>query len=131
MTTSDATLRETLAVLEARQAALAAELAHLEPVIASLRKLAGSGDSRPPGPPPAAKPVPEGPYAKMDVLTAARHFILSAGTSQSSREIADGLKAGGYRTRSRRFTSTVSTILNRGAAAGFRRDDTGGWFIQE
>lgn len=139
-------LRDTLVFLRARREALGAQLEELDTLIAGLQKLmSGAAVEEPaakPKPAPEPEPQPEpqplpppvaapAPYANMDVVDAARHYLRACNRPMPTREIAEALIAGGYPTRSRKFVSTVNTLLRRAAAAGgdVRRNDDVEWYI--
>ena len=107
---------EVLGGLREQQAKLAHELARVERAIAALEgSLDGSAMAR------AAEPAPP-PYATLTLYQAAVHHLRSVNAPQTARQIADALQAGGFRTRSRRFTAIVATMLGRKEArqAGIR-----------
>lgn len=102
-------VNKVLATLYEERKRLSAELAEVEEAIASLE---GS----------VARP-----YTMLNLYEATMHFLASAGTPKSAPEIALGLRAGGFKTRSRRFATTVTTMLSRPAARqyGIRRTRDG------
>lgn len=114
---------EVLAGLKEQQQKLAAELARVERAIAALE---GSLD----GTLVAAADVEPRPYAAMTLYEATAYFLAYSKEPRTSREIADALRAGGFKTRSAKFASIVATMLARKDARlyGIRRTRNGnGW----
>ena len=60
-------------------------------------------------PPPAVLK----PYLMMNFYEAAAAYLASVGEPQSARQIAEGLAAGGFPTRSRYFRNVAGTLLRR------------------
>jgi len=75
-----------------------------------------------------------GPYSMMSLYEAAAEFLAAAGVPQTSRQIALGLRAGGFRTTSVKFTGTVRTMLRRKASSspyGIREHSDGKrWYFK-
>ena len=103
---------EVLANLKEQREKLARELARVEKAIAALE---GSLDE--------SRAAAARPYVYLTLYEAAAQYLADANEPRTTRQIADALRAGGFKTRSRRFTSTVSTMLGRKDArhAGIRR----------
>lgn len=103
---------EMLATLREQREKLAQELARVEKAIAALEE---SFDE--------THAASKRPYAYMTVYEATAHYLANAKEPRTTRQIAEALRAGGFKTRSRRFVSTVSTMLGRKDArhAGIRR----------
>lgn len=111
------TVDEMLAQLRQQREKLTQELARVEKAIAALE---GSFDeSRVAA--AAAPAIP--PYAYLTLYEAAAHYLASANEPRTSRQIADALRAGGFKTRSQRLASTVATMLVRKEArlSGIKR----------
>jgi hypothetical protein len=107
---------EVLAGLREEQQRLRAELARVEEAIASLE---GTNASQ--------------PYARLNVYEAVAHYLATAGEPKTTGEIADALRAGGFKTRSTRFANTIRTMLRRGAphGSGIRRTSDGNrWYVR-
>ena len=117
---------EVLAGLREQQKKLALELSRVERAIAALE---GSFDeSR-----VAAQAAAAQPYVRLTLYEATAHYLATANEPRTSRQIADALRAGGFITRSRRFPTTVATMLARSEArrAGIRRTrDKKRWFYR-
>lgn len=111
---------EVLAGLREQQKKLATELARVERAIAALE---GSLD----GTFVAAAAVEPRPYAALTLYEATASFLAYSNEPRTSREIADALRAGGFRTRSAKLASTVATMLARTEARryGIRRTRNG------
>lgn len=125
-----------------------AEVSRIDRAIAALEDAAGPGpaasDAKPAGEdakPAAAAPVvyPQdaygrkpGPYSMLLLCEAAAMYLAAEGAPRSSREIADALRAGGYRTTSTHFTNTVQKMLVKsGSEAGIRRTaNRKKWFVK-
>jgi hypothetical protein len=107
---------EMLAGLKEQQVKLARELARVERAIAALE---GSLDESV----IAASAAAPAPYVRLTLYEATAHYLASANEPRTSREIADALREGGFKTRSRRLPTTVATMLSRPEAryAGIRR----------
>ena len=67
------------------------------------------------------------PYTMLNLYEATVQFLAAAGTPKSALEIAAGLQAGGFKTRSVRFAATITTMLRRDIARsyGIRRASDG------
>lgn len=106
-------LREQREKLTREQEKLAQELARVEKAIAALE---GSlGESRTAA--AAAPAVP--PYAYLTLYEAVAHYLSTEEEPRTSSEIAAALRAGGFKTRSRRLAATVVTMLSRKEAHRF------------
>lgn len=80
-----------------------------------------------------ATPVVGQPYTMLDLYEAAAKYLASVDTPKTSRQIADALRAGGFKTRSKKFGGTVRTMLRRSSArsAGIRATSDGKrWFTR-
>jgi hypothetical protein len=108
-----------LAGLREQQAKLATELARVERAIAALE---GSLDGSAPATAAAAAPPPK-PYTTLTLYQATVHYLRSVKEPRTARQIAEALRAGGFRTRSARLSAIVATMLGREEArrAGIRR----------
>jgi hypothetical protein len=122
-----------MAELRGEQTRLRLELARVERVIEALEEAIGIAGRReraaamvmptasvasPPAPPAA-------PYARLTLYEATAAFLTTVKEPQSSRQIADALRAGGFKTRSEDFTGTVRTMLRRRATPGIRATSDG------
>jgi hypothetical protein len=98
---------------------LALELARVDRAIAALE---GSLDGSAPAIAASAAPPPK-PYAQLTLYQATVHYLRSVSEPRTARQIADALRAGGFRSRSRRLSAIVATMLGREEArhAGIRR----------
>lgn len=98
---------------------LAQELERVDRAIAALE---GSLDGRAPAAAAAAAP-PARPYAMLTLYEATVHYLRSVQEPRTARQIAEALRAGGFRTRSPRLSAIVATMLGREEArqAGIRR----------
>ena len=107
---------EVLAGLREQQKKLATELARVERAIAALEGSLDEGFI-------AAAAVQARPYAALTLYEATAHYLASSSEPRTSREIAESLRTGGFKTRSRRLSSTVTTMLTRTEARrhGIRR----------
>jgi hypothetical protein len=135
-----------------RHAALLAEAAELEPIMAGLRKLVNrSGHAVPAAPvtqvtaPPVKREPkaphsaavsrtetePSGDYRGMELIDAAHKYLGSVGVPKSTREIANALVAGGLSTKANNFPGTVSAMLRRPKAVtlGIKKDEKLGWYL--
>jgi hypothetical protein len=112
---------EVLASLREERERLTAELQRVERAIAAL-----DGQS--------IQAIAARPYAMLNVYEAAAHFLAQAGEPKTTREIANALRAGGFRTRSERFTATVGTMLSRQKSASYfgirRTSDKKRWVVR-
>lgn len=140
-----------LAELREEQKRLTLELARVGRVIAALEEAAkgvasSASDEAPVVSRPAAEAVPAvkaapalprgvGPYSLLSIYEAAARYLASVDEPQTSRQIADALRAGGFKTRSENFTGTVRTLLMRAEpsrAAGISRTSNGKrWFVRK
>lgn len=69
----------------------------------------------------AAEPAsPETSYAQYDLYEATTLYLAQVGVPQTARQIADALRAGGFKTRSTDFAGTVRTMLRRRPTRGIR-----------
>lgn len=113
---------EVLASLKEERTRLRAELERVENAIASLES---AGTVRQAAP---------RPYAMMNVYEATAHYLAEAGQPKTTREIAAALLAGGFKTRSARFASTIVTMLQRRETSsqyGIRRTtNKKRWFVR-
>jgi hypothetical protein len=119
-----------LAGLREQREKLALELARVERAIAALE---GSLDgSAVPAAAAAAVASPARPYESLTLYEATVHYLRTVNEPRTSRQIAEALHAGGFRTRAQRFPSIVATMLGREDAAryfGIRRTrDKKRWF---
>ena len=63
-------------------------------------------------------PVPKDAFKGLPFLEAAKKYLRMMGTPQTTREIAEALRAGGYESASKHFTNTARTALDRAAEKG-------------
>jgi hypothetical protein len=85
-----------------------------------------------PPPPPPAFPPGMGPYTLMDIYEATWHYLSTVNEPKNSREIADALRAGGFKTRSANLVNTVRVMLRRkdGHSTGISTTKDGTrWFV--
>lgn len=118
---------QTLELLRRQRTQLTEEVSELDTIIAGLERLAkreapSSSDEQAPPVVDSHEVLPPhppvGPYTEMEFVPAAEHFLRAAGIPQTSQEIADGLVARGFRTRSKDFRNTAQALLKRAADAG-------------
>lgn len=115
---------QTLKLLKSKRARLVEELSELEPLIDGLERLAqreaSSGSGMIDSDPHELLPdhPADGPYSEMEFIPAAEDFLRNMGVPQTTQEIADGLVARGFRTRSKDFKNTAQALLKRAADAG-------------
>lgn len=111
---------DVLAELRLEQERLTAELARIGRAIEALEEVANPSPARSQSsdgnvsPAPPAPPVK--PYAMLDLYSATRAYLRTVDTPQTSTQIANALRAGGFKTRSTRFNATVRTMLRRDTA---------------
>lgn len=107
---------EVLASLREERERLRAELERVDQAIASLD---GSAERA------AGREMP--PYVFLNVYEATAAYLAASGEPKTTREIADALKAGGFKTRALNFTHTLGTMLRRetSSAYGIRRSRNG------
>ena len=133
------TYRQTLTVLRNKRQQLAEEADELDTAITAMERLAQreasprSRDEEPVHEELPEHPQPTGLYSAMEFIPAAEDFLRRVGIPQSTQEIADGLVAKGFRTRSKDFKNTAQAMLARGLAAGrpFRRIGRSTWGIEQ
>ena len=99
---------ELLTGLREQRQRLADELASVDRAIAALEGADGTTEGR------ARRAAP---YAMRGLYEAVAAYLADAGEPKTVREIADGLIAGGYQTRSEDFATTVRTMLRRTESA--------------
>jgi hypothetical protein len=111
---------DVLAELRLEQERLTAELARIGRAIEALEEVANPSAARAESSEGEISPVPlpavERPYAMLDLYSATVAYLRTVDTPQTSTQIANALRAGGFKTRSARFTATVRTMLLRDAA---------------
>lgn len=122
-------IAEALAGLRQEEERLRLELAGVQRAIVALEEVLGAAPAAPePGPPPPA------PYATSSLHEAVADYLRKAGEPRTARQIAEALRAGGYRTRARDFAATVRTMLQRDNFAsefGIHRSEIDGrWFVK-
>lgn len=120
-------ITQVIAELRDEETRLKVELARVQRVLEVLEEAldpaaAASAPAR-----TAARPA--APYAHMDLYEAAAEFLASATEPQTARQIADALAAGGFKTRSLNFASTVRTMLRRRPTPGIRATGDGNRWI--
>jgi hypothetical protein len=113
-----------LAELHEEHRRLSAELARVERVIDVIVELSGAepwvrttapvpvmlAPNMSPPPVPAAASLP---YVTLNLYEAVAAYLAEVKEPQTSRQIADGLVAGGYPTRSAYFGNVIGTMLRR------------------
>jgi hypothetical protein len=109
---------EVLRALQEERRSLVIELSRIDRAIAALEVALEPGELPPPQLPVtgAAVPPPKAesqPYAMLKFYEAAADYLASVQEPKTVREIADALVAGGFRTRSKNFASSVRTMLGR------------------
>ncbi|HEX7155183.1 MAG TPA: hypothetical protein VF618_27185 [Thermoanaerobaculia bacterium] len=129
---------EVLEGLREEQRRLVVELSGVERAIAALEEVLGNAPPAAPerlpatasqpsvprtllaAPAPHGSPVapvappPPGPYTRYSgVYEAAEAYLRDAGEPKTAKEIAAGLRAGGFVTRAQNFSATVRTMLQR------------------
>lgn len=120
-----------IAELREEQARLKLELSRIERVLEALEeKIVPDGreeraETAPPAPAAAAPASPERKYAEWDLYEAATLYLAGVGEPQTARQIADALRAGGFKTRSADFAGTVRTMLRRRPTRGIRLTSDG------
>jgi hypothetical protein len=133
---------EVLDGLREEERRLSVELSGVRRAIGALEEVLGIAPERTEGtaaepPPDSGPPAPAdepGPYAMPGLYEAAEAYLRAAGEPRTSREIAEALQSGGYRTRARNFSATVRTTLRRDSAKsyGIYPTETGGrWFVRD
>ena len=116
-------ITEVIAELRDEQARLKLELSRIERVLEALEGTLVSGreERAAAAPAPAAaEPPPEAQYAQWDLYEATTLYLAGVGEPKTARQIADALRAGGFKTRSRDFAGTVRTMLRRRPTRGIR-----------
>ncbi|HEY0370613.1 MAG TPA: hypothetical protein VGD79_01350 [Thermoanaerobaculia bacterium] len=135
---------EVLARLREERARLAGELAGLDRAIAAIEETTAVPVPEEKTPParPVAEPEPApvviprerlvGPYTELNCWEASAMYLAEAGP-KTTREIADALLAGGYRTMATDFRAVVRTMLNRTDAhiIGIRQTVDGKWYMDK
>jgi len=109
---------EVLRALQEERRNVAIELSRIDRAIAALEAALEPGELPPPELPvtgaavsrPQAEPQP---YAMLKFYEAAADYLAYVQEPKTVREIADALVAGGFRTRSKNFASSVRTMLGR------------------
>ena len=82
----------------------------------------------------ASLPPGIGPYSLLDIYEATAQYLATVDTPKNSREIADALRAGGFKTRSRNLVNTVRVMLRRhtGRKTGISVTKDGKrWFVKK
>ena len=93
----------------------------IEATIAGITALMGESDTTPclpaTSPPKSQEPrhVESGSFAELTLTEAAQRYLDMVKKSQSTAEIAEALERGGYPTKSRNFSNTVRSVLDRHA----------------
>lgn len=137
---------EVLAQLREEQTRLELELAQLERVIEALEEAIGVAGRREDeagvaggrdaaaatnADTAAAPAPPAAPYAQLDLYEATAAYLAACGEPQTARQIAEGLRAGGFKTRSQDFAGTVRTMLRRQSTPGIRVTSDGSrWYAR-
>ena len=93
---------EVLVSLREERERLQAELARVETAIASLEGNAPKAHA----------------YSQMSLYEAVAHVLVMSDEPKTSREIADALRAGGFKSRARSLTHVVTTMLTRPTVRG-------------
>ena len=132
-------IADVLAALREERQNLLTEVSRIDRAIAALEDASDNAPAAAPA--KAAAPtltgVPRrtpGPYSMMTLYEAAAEYLAAAGVPQTTRQIADGLRTGGFRTMSSKFGSTVGTMLRRKASSspyGIRQHSDGKrWYFK-
>jgi hypothetical protein len=131
---------EVLAEMRRERERLAIELARVDRVIAALEEtsaVARHAQEQATIVPPAAAqanlPQGVGPYSLLDIYEATAHYLSTVDTPKNSTEIAAALRAGGFKTRSKRLVNTVRVMLRRkdGRSTGISVTKDGKrWFVK-
>lgn len=100
---------EVLEGLREEESRLSIELSGVRRAITALEQVMGIATVQE----SQAAPPQSGPYAESRFYDAAAAYLEEAGEPRSAREIAEALRAGGYRTRAKDFNATVRTMLQR------------------
>lgn len=94
----------------------------IDAAIAGVTALMGESEAElqaclPPLPSQTSEPsdVASGAFADLSLTDAARIYLSTVKDPQSTADIADALKRGGYPTESRNFRNTVRSVLDRHA----------------
>jgi hypothetical protein len=127
-------ITKVIAELRDEQARLKLELSRIERVLEALEgtlvsdrgervALAGPAPVAE-APSPASAPSAQ-MYAEWDLYEAATIYLAGVGEPQTARQIADALRAGGFKTRSVDFAGTVRTMLHRRPTRGIRLTSDG------
>ena len=113
-------LLDAIAALERVEADLEADLEATRSMLARMRgSTVASGEAS----------AALGPYKDMGIIEASRHYLALHGP-QETASLADGLREGGLRSKSRRLVPTVyATLANaaKGPNAQFTRTPEGKW----
>lgn len=117
-----------LAELREEQARLAGELARIGRVIEVLTEAMEAPAMMIPIAPPPPPPARIG-YEKMTLYEATAAYLATVDEPQTSRQIADALRAGGFKTRSSNFAGTVRTMLRRHPTKGIRATSDGSRWV--
>jgi len=125
-----------LAELREEEARLKFEVVRIGRVIEALEEALGIAERREesadadagaavaPLPPPRSAP-----YAMLDLYDATAAYLRTVDEPQTSRQIADALRAGGFKTHSMEFRDTVRSMLRRRSTPGIRKTADGRrWF---
>ena len=125
-----------LAEMRQERERLVAELARVERVIEALEQARAAGAPIVParGVAQVSLPGGVGPYSLLDIYEATAHYLSTVDTPKSSSEIAAALRAGGFKTRSRKFVNTVRVMLRRkdGRTTGISVTKDGKrWFVKQ
>ena len=118
-------MAEVLAALREERQNLLTEVSRIDRAIAALEDASGIAPSPPRTP---------GRYSMMNLYEAVAEYLAAAEVPQTSSQIADGLRAGGFPTTSVRFTGTVRTMLRRKSSSlpyGIREHSDGKrWYFK-
>ena len=132
---------EVLAEMRQERQRLAAEMARVERVIAALEVAGAVADGAEeqrammdaPDDARASLPPGVGPYSLLDIYEATARYLATVDSPKSSTEIAAALRAGGFKTRSKRLVNTVRVMLRRkdGRTTGISTTKDGKrWFVK-
>jgi len=129
-----------LAELRQERERLVSELVRMDRVIAAMEEasaLAADAAERlafvPAMAAQASLPPGVGPYTLLDLYEATAHYLSTVDTPKNSTEIAEALRAGGFKTRSRNLVNTVRVMLRRknGRTTGISVTKDGKrWFVK-
>lgn len=118
-------IAEVLAALREERQQLLTEVSRIDRAIEALEDASSAGSP--------AQRTP-GRFSMLSLYQAVADYLATTEVPQTSRQIAEGLRAGGYPTTSARFTGTVRTMLRRKRSSlpyGIREHSDGKrWYLK-